>query len=103
MNRTLRMALYKREHGPQSIAATCMEITLYHCMSFDGQRHYYYWGLTNPATGHNWFTPLSSYEALISLACMLMNRGYDEKIGRFEQENESAAFVQRITFRLKGG
>ena len=100
MDRNLRMRLYQREHGSNSIAGTCMEITLYDSMSIDGSRHSYFWGLTNTATGHRWFCPLSGEDVFIRLSCQLVNRGYTQRIGRMVQEYPSANFVQRITFRL---
>ena len=95
-----RMLVYHAKHGRCAIAAAHMEITLYDSMSPDGTRHSYFWGLINPATGHNWFCPLSGQDAFIRMACQLVNRGYTEKIGRMIQEYPNANYVQRITFCL---
>ena len=95
-----KMLVYHAKHGRHAIAASCMEITLYDSMSIYDGRHFYYWGLVNPATGHNWFCPLSGQDAFIRMACQLVNRGYTEHIGRMEQEYPSANFVQKIRFSL---
>ena len=95
-----KMLVYHAKHGRQAVAASCMVITLYDSMAPDGSRHSYFWALENPATGHNWFCPLSGQWAFIECACQLVHRGYKEDIGHMEQEYPTANFVQRITFRL---
>lgn len=54
-----RTIIHRALHGEQSNGSTCMKIHLYMCIGESGSP-VYHWSLENEATGHRWFTRIST-------------------------------------------